>query len=766
MSDKDTTTKSADKPVRKRRTAAAASAELPTDASRRVASKAVAGKRQASSSGVEKSGGEAVGPGPAAKAASGSVSTTESKVSDKARVKSGKSAVMSSGKSAAKSAKRSATRSATGSAEAADGKASSGNDADVAGKAAAKPRAPRKKAAAREVTSSPATDAKKAPTRGAVESQPPVSSSAGASELPPTAAKRTRNSAAKVGDAAVSGKDAVRPAGNTAKASGSRKRIPANQEDTVIGGSARSAESDSPVRHERAEKASADMPAGMLNDAAPARPRRRRRQVDAEVSASSDSRPGSGGVDKGTGHAPAEHATPSRGGDDVRPQTASASGEDAKETRGHGRNKAGRNKAGRNKEGRAEGGGRGRRRGRADGESANSAGNQKKRKQGNERGKRNKRGKRRDGDEGPQPGNRLPKSMQVRDLPDDIGNRLPQAMRRMAKLDNEAYDNIGNRALPSSGPQVVDDEIGNRGNCNVNNHFPSDSNILANADGSAAGGRGRGRARNSVIRGGLNHGQGKIGVWIGGTIEPGLMPTRRGKEANGNVAPRSRPVEEVEVNGNCWNRSSSGRRQGAPGEGGRGSNARGKGRRNQTGRVQGKRKPSPRGGRGNQVARGDEREQDRSQGRRTRRPDTVASAESAGGSNVVSAGATPAAGSETSTRRADQSPSQGQGQGRTGRGRGRRRRGQRRPQAAGENAAAQANGGQGQGGQAAPSDGAPPNRGDGAERKGRGRGRGRRRQGGGNTRNAGERSNRAAEGNAAGAATDGGKSGGKGTGDT
>ena len=230
--------------------------------------------------------------------------------------------------------------------------------------------------------------------------------------------------------------------------------------------------------------------------------------------------------------------------------------------------------------------------------------------------KRSKRGAKRRGgdDEGPQPGNRLPKSMIPKNLPDDIGNRAPREPKRPAHLDDEAYDNIGNRAVTIEEAPIVDENFGNRDNLNYTNPFPSDSNLLGAAELYAVGGgRGRNARGRPNARALHNRGQGNVGVWIGGTLEPGLMKPRGGKEANGNVALHEPEVEEVEVDGNRFGyipgnglgggrkagangsaggRGKGGRAQGARGQGG----GRGQGGRSQGGRAQGERGAQGQGG--------------------------------------------------------------------------------------------------------------------------------------------------------------------------
>ena len=182
-----------------------------------------------------------------------------------------------------------------------------------------------------------------------------------------------------------------------------------------------------------------------------------------------------------------------------------------------------------------------------------------------------------------------------RNLPDDIGNRAPRETGRPAHLDDEAYESIGNRAVVVQEKRVADESVGNRDNLNYTNPFPSDSNLLGAAELYAVGG-GRGRnGRRPNPRTLHARGQGNVGVWIGGTLEPGLVRPRGGKDSNGNVAPPEPVVsEETEVNGNRFgfipgNGIGGGRKSGANGQGGRGKGARGQGKRGPGARGQGNR---------------------------------------------------------------------------------------------------------------------------------------------------------------------------------
>ena len=96
-----------------------------------------------------------------------------------------------------------------------------------------------------------------------------------------------------------------------------------------------------------------------------------------------------------------------------------------------------------------------------------------------------------------------------RQVADDIGNRRSPGLYDDIDIDDitEEMDAIGNRALPESKQAIEheDDDFGNRDNYNVNNRFPSDSNLLGGFDpydfGSLVGGNtargGRGQQRQS-----------------------------------------------------------------------------------------------------------------------------------------------------------------------------------------------------------------------------------------------------------------------------
>ncbi len=77
-----------------------------------------------------------------------------------------------------------------------------------------------------------------------------------------------------------------------------------------------------------------------------------------------------------------------------------------------------------------------------------------------------------------------------RDDDDNIGNRLTPAQRReQARLEAEIDDDIGNRALAWDDEpfEHEDDNFGNREGMNVNNRFPSDSNLIGMEDPYAVG---------------------------------------------------------------------------------------------------------------------------------------------------------------------------------------------------------------------------------------------------------------------------------------
>ena len=97
-----------------------------------------------------------------------------------------------------------------------------------------------------------------------------------------------------------------------------------------------------------------------------------------------------------------------------------------------------------------------------------------------------------------------------RESDDDFGNRIGPGNRALTppRELTEEMDNIGNRALPEPTTWVEheDDNFGNRDNCNVNNRFPSDSNLIGMEDpyqvgslvmagyGRSSGARKKGRA--------------------------------------------------------------------------------------------------------------------------------------------------------------------------------------------------------------------------------------------------------------------------------
>ena len=125
---------------------------------------------------------------------------------------------------------------------------------------------------------------------------------------------------------------------------------------------------------------------------------------------------------------------------------------------------------------------------------------------------------------------------------------------------------------------IEDESFGNRDNFNANNTFPSDSNLLGSADfrGHEVGAQGGSRGRNGRgrARGAPRNPQGNVGIWVGGTLDPGITVPRGGREANGNVAPRHVPeAEREDVDGNRFGRVGNVRRSG--GKNGRGGAAGG-----------------------------------------------------------------------------------------------------------------------------------------------------------------------------------------------
>ena len=105
------------------------------------------------------------------------------------------------------------------------------------------------------------------------------------------------------------------------------------------------------------------------------------------------------------------------------------------------------------------------------------------------------------------------------------GNRIDPGNRALKppRVITEAMDNIGNRALPEPAAFVEndDDNFGNRDHFNVNNRFPSDSNLIGMEDpyqvgslvmgaaGRSQGNRGRGRGNQNQNQNRRPQGQGQ-----------------------------------------------------------------------------------------------------------------------------------------------------------------------------------------------------------------------------------------------------------------
>lgn len=141
-----------------------------------------------------------------------------------------------------------------------------------------------------------------------------------------------------------------------------------------------------------------------------------------------------------------------------------------------------------------------------------------------------------------------------READDDIGNRIGpgnRALKAPREL-TEEMDNIGNRALPEPTTWVEheDDNFGNRDNCNVNNRFPSDSNLIGMEDpyqvgslvmagyGRSAGARKKGRANQN--RRNQNKPQGR---------NPQQRQGRNKNQSRGNGRHQPQPSDQPQQNG-------------------------------------------------------------------------------------------------------------------------------------------------------------------------------------------------------------------------